>query len=336
MKMLRFKLLGLVLVAGVVSLAHADMPAKDTVKGATDHPLLSRFDGARLVGYDVKQFDEAVIPVAKRSRNKDGKAHFEKVLTLEGKYSRYAYVFPQDRSSLEVMRNYQAALEKAGMNTVFACAKQECGEDFGEYFRNLRDSNTFIQGGGIAYEPFIYGRGEPRYLVASGKRPDGSALTFAVVVYPPSSGKNGGVYVDVVEAKPMEAGKVAASLNAAEMAKGIASDGKVAVYGVYFDTAKADVKPESKPALAEMAKLLAQDPKLKVFVVGHTDNQGELAGNVALSQRRAEAVVKALADGYKVDARRLSPKGVASYAPLASNRADAGRQKNRRVELVEQ
>lgn len=335
--MLGRRLLGLVLATGVAAFAYAEeIPKQDTVKGAKDHPLLSRFDGARLVGYDVKQFDEAMIPVSPRSRESKSKSGFDKVLNLEGKYSRYAYVYPRDRSSLEVMRNYQAALEKAGMKAVFSCAKEECGRDFGEYFRNLRDANSFIQGGGVAYEPFIYGRDEPRYLAAAAKRPDGSALTVAVVVYPPSNGKNGGVFVDVVEGKPMEGGKVAANLSAADMAKGIASEGRIAVYGVHFDTAKADVKSESGPALAEMAKMLQQDPKLKVFVVGHTDNQGDLNGNLALSQRRAEAVVRALADGYKVDVKRLSPKGVAAYAPLASNRAEAGRQKNRRVELVEQ
>jgi len=335
--MLGRRLPGLILFAGAAALAQAaEMPKQDTVKGAKDHPLLSRFDGARLVGYDVKQFDEAMIPTGKRLNERNHPTGFEKVLKLEGRYSRYAYIFPEDRSSLEVMRNYQTALEKAGMKAVFACAKEECGSDFGEYFADRRDPNSFLQGGGVAYEPFIYGRQEPRYQVSAGKRPDGSALTVAVVVYPPAKGKNGGVFVDVVEGKPMESGKGAASLNAADMAKGIAAEGKVAVYGVYFDTAKADVKPESAPALAEMAKLLQQDPKLKVFVVGHTDNQGDVSQNLALSQRRADAVVKTLADGHKIDVKRLSPKGVAAYAPLASNRAEAGRQKNRRVELVEQ
>ena len=126
------------------------------------------------------------------------------------------------------------------------------------------------------------------------------------------------------------------NLNAADMAKGIATDGKVAVYGVFFDTDKTDVKPESKDALAEMAKLLQQDAKLKLYVVGHTDNQGALAHNLELSQKRAESVIKVLAADYKVDARRLSARGVASYAPAASNDADAGREKNRRVELVKQ
>jgi OOP family OmpA-OmpF porin len=333
--MLTRRVVGFGWLVMAVGLAHAQMPAKDTVKGGKDHPLLTRFESAKLVGYEVKQFDEALLPAGKRTRVA-GKWGFDKTLRLEGKYTRIAYNYPQDRSSLEVMRNYQAALDKAGMKTVFACAKETCGEDFGDFILEQRLGTRFIEGGEASSSPFNYGRNDNRYLLAAGTRPDGTALTVAVYVVDPVQDKLGGVYLDIVEGKPMEGGKVAANLNAADMAKGIATEGKVAIYGVYFDTGKADVKPESAKALAEMASMLKQSPKLKVFVVGHTDNQGVVAQNLALSQRRAESVVQALSVTYKIDAARLSPKGVAAYAPLASNRLDAGRQQNRRVELVEQ
>lgn len=316
--------------------AWAGMPKADTVKGAKDHPLLSRFEGAKMVAYDVKQFDEAVLPVSKRAyRNEPQGYYFEKMLNVEGKVTRIAYLVPRERSSLEVMRNYENALQKAGLKTVFSCAKEACGDSFNDFWMPRRLGRDFLLSN-EADGAFRYGSREPRYLVAAGTRPDGSPLHVAVYVMTPRDDYEGGVYLEVVEGKAMETGKVAASLNAAEMAKGIANEGKVAVYGVYFDTGKAEVKPDSKPALAEMAKMLQQDPKLKVFVVGHTDNQGVLAQNLALSQQRADAVVKALAEGYKVDPKRLSAKGVAAYAPLASNRAEEGRRKNRRVELVEQ
>lgn len=330
-------LAGLLLFAAASSaLAWARMPAADTVQGAKDHPLLSRFEGAKLVGYDVKEFNEAVLPAGKRYFDKERRPQFEKSLALEGKVTRIAYNYPRERSAIEVMRNYEAALGKAGMKTVFACARDSCGDKFGDYWIEQRLRNHFIRGQGNEWAPFNYGRRDMHYLVASGTRPDGSAVHVATYVVAPVKNYNGGIYLEIVEGKAMESGKVAASLNAAHMAKGIANEGKVAVYGVYFDTGKAEVKPDSKPALAEMAKLLQQDPKLKVFVVGHTDNQGVPAQNLALSQQRAEAVVKALAEGYKVDPKRLSAKGVAAYAPLASNRVEEGRRKNRRVELVEQ
>ncbi len=85
---------------------------------------------------------------------------------------------------------------------------------------------------------------------------------------------------------------------------------------------------------AEMARALQSNAAAKVFIVGHTDNQGAPDANLALSKARAQAVVDALTNGYKIDGKRLSASGVASYAPLASNANENGRARNRRVEMV--
>lgn len=323
----------LIVSLACAQLAHGKMPEKDTVKGE-DPGLLSRFQGSKLVGYGYKEYDEVSLVAGKRMEDKTGKP-INNMLLLEGKYTRLAYNYPQERSSLEVMRNYQQALEKAGLKPVFSCARVECGRGFGSFLLENRLSNNFIQGESTS-SPFNYGRDDMRYLLAKGTLASGAPVHVVVYVVSPVQDKNGGVYVEVVEAKAMETGKVAASLNASDMAKGIAAEGKVVIYGVYFDTDKADVKPESKASLSEMAKLLQKDGALKVHVVGHTDNQGTTAHNLDLSQKRAESVIKALTTEYKIDGKRLSAKGVASYAPVASNGNDAGREKNRRVELVEQ
>ncbi|HWW70074.1 MAG TPA: DUF4892 domain-containing protein, partial [Duganella sp.] len=232
--------------AGLAPLAHGQMPAQDTIKGAKDHPLLSRFDGSKLVGYGVKEFDEVMLPAGKRVANKDGKPAFENALQLEGKYTRIAYNYPKERSSLEVMRNYQAALDKAGLKMLFSCAKETCGDEFGQFFLDKRVGDNFIKGPEASWSPFNYGRNDSRYVLAKGTRPDGSLVHVGVYVVSPVKDQIGGVYLEIVEAKAMEGGKVSASLNAADMAKGIAAEGKVAVYGVYFDTDKAEVKAESK------------------------------------------------------------------------------------------
>jgi OOP family OmpA-OmpF porin len=124
--------------------------------------------------------------------------------------------------------------------------------------------------------------------------------------------------------------------NAAALGGSLASSGHTVVNGIQFDTGKADVKPESTPALDEVANLLKGDPKLKLYVVGHTDNVGVLASNMDLSKRRAAAVVQLLITKYGVAADRLSPYGDGPYAPLASNDTEDGRTVNRRVELVKQ
>jgi outer membrane protein OmpA-like peptidoglycan-associated protein len=124
--------------------------------------------------------------------------------------------------------------------------------------------------------------------------------------------------------------------NAAAMTNGLATSGHTVVNGILFDTAKSDIKPASAAALQEVAKMLQADPKLKVFVVGHTDNVGALAANLELSRQRAAAVVKALTTQYSIAADRLQSYGDGPYAPVGSNDTEDGRALNRRVELVKQ
>lgn len=112
--------------------------------------------------------------------------------------------------------------------------------------------------------------------------------------------------------------------------------GPVKVLEYHQDTGKADIKPESNDMIAEVAKFLAANASLKICVVGHTDNVGAYESNVDLSKRRAEAVVQVLTTKHGIAAQRLRGVGVASVAPVATNRSEDGRKSNRRVELVEQ
>lgn len=143
---------------------------------------------------------------------------------------------------------------------------------------------------------------------------------------------NGKIWLRIVREKAMAQTIVA---NAAALASDLATTGHVTVHGILFDTGKSELKPESANAVAEIAKLLKADPKLKVYVVGHTDTVGSLDANLALSKARAEAVVQALVkDG--VAAARLKSFGNGPFAPVASNATDEGKARNRRVELVKQ
>lgn len=119
------------------------------------------------------------------------------------------------------------------------------------------------------------------------------------------------------------------------LSNSIAATGKAEAYGIYFDTGKAILKPESTPTLEEITKLLKQNPKMALYVVGHTDNEGSLESNLKLSADRAAAVVRALT-GMGIKGSRLKSAGLASYCPVASNRTEDGKARNRRVELVEQ
>lgn len=148
------------------------------------------------------------------------------------------------------------------------------------------------------------------------------------------AGAGNGMYsINIIEKETMKQDVVA---DASSMAGSIRETGKVALYGIYFDTGKAVLKSESKPALIEISKLLKADPDLKLYVVGHTDNVGKFETNMRLSMERAMAVVNALITQYAVSSTRLTGFGDGPTAPVASNETEEGKAMNRRVELVKQ
>ncbi len=103
--------------------------------------------------------------------------------------------------------------------------------------------------------------------------------------------------------------------------------------GVFFDSGTATIKRESLASLGEAAGFLLENPNLEVVIKGHTDNQGAQAFNLALSQRRADAVMKYLVVNHGIDPKRLTAKGVGPAEPVASNDTTEGRALNRRIEF---
>ena len=143
----------------------------------------------------------------------------------------------------------------------------------------------------------------------------------------------GGYILTIVQKEKMEQQVTA---DAKAMFDDIASKGHVALYGILFDTGKAEVKPKSLPVIAEIAKLLKERPALKIHIVGHTDNVGNADSNLKLSAARAQAVRKILLETHKIQPSRLNVFGAGPYCPVTTNANDAGRSQNRRVELVSQ
>jgi OmpA-OmpF porin, OOP family len=185
--------------------------------------------------------------------------------------------------------------------------------------RNYENAIKSVQGTVLFSDPNLLVNGK---IVKDGKE-----------VWVQAQRGNGLIWLTIVEKAGMAQDIVA---NADAIGNDIKSTGHAAVYGIYFDTGKSEVKPESQAALQEVAKLLSNDPGLKLLVVGHTDSVGQLETNMKLSQARAEAVVQALIKSHNLAATRLKAQGAGPIAPVATNRTEEGRAKNRRVELVEQ
>jgi OOP family OmpA-OmpF porin len=124
--------------------------------------------------------------------------------------------------------------------------------------------------------------------------------------------------------------------DAKAMGDDINNTGHVIVYGIFFDSGKSELKAESDSAIIQISKLLKNNASLKLYVVGHTDNVGNIDANMKLSNDRAIEVAKTLVLNYGIANDRLISYGVASLAPVASNDTEEGKAKNRRVELVKQ
>jgi outer membrane protein OmpA-like peptidoglycan-associated protein len=139
-------------------------------------------------------------------------------------------------------------------------------------------------------------------------------------------------YQTIVHLKEMQQEVV---IDAATLSNEIKQSGHVAVYGIHFNTGKADILPDSESTLNEIVKLMQQDATLKLRVEGHTDNQGNASANQSLSEKRAQSVVAWLTS-HGVPGARLTAKGFGQTKPVADNSTEDGRAKNRRVELAKQ
>jgi len=134
-------------------------------------------------------------------------------------------------------------------------------------------------------------------------------------------------FLHIIEREPMQQ-----IIKADAMAAAIDKDGFIAL-DIHFATGKADILPESLPLVTEIVTLLKQRPTLRVGVEGHTDNTGTADLNKRLSEDRAKSVVAALV-AAGINANRLAPSGFGQERPIADNRTEEGRAKNRRVEIV--
>lgn len=305
--------------------------------GSSDHRLTGRYQGSHIIEYEKKEYEEVRFLKPPLDAAGTGSAPLTDAFSvpLSGRSTTMVYEGPKGRSVLEVLNNYLDRLNKSGFATVAKCRGEECGLIGSNtwiqqlYFRGLRTAR-------IAGRPV---RGDSNsstvYALLQRKSPAGDVwVSLYGSEFGPAGAVKPNIAVSVLDAKPMETGNMV-FVDAAAMREAMDATGRVALYGIYFDTGKAELRPESSRQLAEIAALLKGRPALKVLVVGHTDNQGGFDYNMDLSRLRAAAVTGALNSRHAVPAARLKPVGVGMASPVDTNRTEEGRAKNRRVEIVE-
>jgi OOP family OmpA-OmpF porin len=315
----------------------ASLYAADS-EGSKDHPLIKRFAGSFIGRYLAKDYDEMKFALGKVEfdyQTQDFKPF--KHERKEGKRTTIIYALPSGVGTLEVIRNYQNDLKKNGFEVLFEGSGQdeELDDGYDRFITKVYEKST--PDGWMT--PFTLTK-DFRYLAARKVLDGGGEIWVSVEVamnteWPEDEFPKGNAIarLDVIETKDM--GDRMVTVKAAEMAEKIGSTGRIALYGILFDFNKADLQPASRPTLEQIAKLLTEEPAMKLLVVGHTDNVGTFEFNRDLSARRAAAVVDSLTKQFGIAPERLFPVGVAFASPVMSNATEEGKAKNRRVELVQ-
>jgi OOP family OmpA-OmpF porin len=283
-------------------LAAAPVFAQQDEAGCKDYPLFTRFPNMHIAGCQNRQFDLRAFPAGPADKDLQTRP-----VVVEGPVQWIRYELNENAtppSGLQIMRNFENAAKKAG------------GSIEGQYPGWCKAN----------YDP------ERMPDMGNGCVSYGLTMRFAVgnkevwaFLQADGDGANYRLMVSEREAMKQE-------ISVTELVDKLAKDGFIALY-VNFETGKSVISPDSAATLDAAAAALKAAAELKIEVAGHTDNVGTPEANLKLSQDRALAVMAAMtARGIKAD--RLTAKGYGQTAPIADNRSEDGRAKNRRVELV--
>jgi OOP family OmpA-OmpF porin len=283
-------------------LAAAPVFAQQDEAGCKDYPLFTRFPNMHIAGCQNRQFDLRAFPAGPADKDLQTRP-----VVVEGPVQWIRYELNENAtppSGLQIMRNFENAAKKAG------------GSIEGQYPGWCKAN----------YDP------ERMPDMGNGCVSYGLTMRFAVGnkevwAFLQADGDGASYLLTVSEREAMKQ-----EISVTELVDKLAKDGFIALY-VNFETGKSVISPDSTATLDAAAAALKAAAELKIEVAGHTDNVGTPEANLKLSQDRALAVMAAMtARGIKAD--RLTAKGYGQTAPIADNRSEDGRAKNRRVELV--
>lgn len=236
---------------------------------------------------------------------------------------------------LQVMRPLRAQLIEAGFDLVLDCASADCGGfDFRFATETLPGPNMYVNIRAFHFVTAI--------------RPAGDVPDEVITVLASTSATS--AYVQIIQAGKLVDGSVAVATNAqlptkpqtslpqgnpaGDLPDQLLSQGYAVLTDLDFATGTSDLGEGPFASLGKLAAFMNAQPSLRIALVGHTDSVGGLDGNIALSRRRARSVRERLIDAYGVDGARMDAQGMGYLSPVASNLEVAGREANRRVEVI--
>lgn len=326
-----FKSIWATVAALAVLFAHSMVVAQD-IDGITEHPMIERYPGQAIAWQHIENYQPYKVAVGPVT----GYRAITDWIETEGRVTRTFYKYEgEDRTYSEVYKNYLDALKAEGFEILgegMSADRKGTGIGSRQWMEVTFVANPVTKPGAVGtMSAGTSSSGGAGAIVARKERAAGTAY---VVVYVEQHSKSYiGTLVDIIEVEAAETGLVV--VDAEALGSDVEEYGRVVLDGIVFDFDKATLQPQSKAALDAIAGYLNANPDKRFFVVGHTDSKGTFAYNRKLSSDRALAVVNALTKDYGIVADRLEPHGVGPLVPTFSNNSDAGRDRNRRVELVE-
>ncbi|MDJ0922435.1 MAG: OmpA family protein [Henriciella sp.] len=315
-----------------IGLGAGSLAAAEDVEGVQEHPMIERYPGQSIAWQKIENYmpyEVAIGPVT-------GYRQIDDWIETEGRVTRTFYELEgEERTYSEIYLNYLEALE---------------AQDFEILAKGISDSRRGADIGstnwiGVAYAANPITEQGPQNSLFAGTSSSGGAgsvvarkeraagTAYVVITVEQHSENYIGALIDIIEVEAAETGLVI--VDAEAIGSDMAEYGRVVLDGIVFDFDSADLLPESNEALTNIAAYLNANPDKLFYVVGHTDSVGTFSYNYGLSGDRARAVANALKDDFGIAHERLEPHGVGPLVPVFSNESEAGRDKNRRVELVE-
>jgi len=327
MQMIRLLFAATIAAFGAVSAVDAA-----DARACRDADDIGRFQGSSLVMCVNKDFAEYVLPTGPM-QNFDfdtRRATFQQQLPLEGRLSQNVYAVPLGSSSAQVFRNFRELLQGRNYSFLYEGKQAELGDHFGSYFESVGPGTQLL-----GYSP-----DEARYLAAT--RDDNGSKTYValyVIEYDDGFDRDfeavkGQVLVRLDVLRTGALGNQMVVISAGEIERKLQTDSRIVLYDIHFDFNSAVIKPESRPAVEQIAAYLDSHPGRGLSIVGHTDSIGGPEFNLQLSRARSEAVVAELVGRFEIAPSRLSAVGAGMQQPIAPNETEEGRAMNRRVELV--
>jgi OOP family OmpA-OmpF porin len=250
-------------------------------------------------------------------------------LTVEGKVTQTAWRIPKNTlTPLELIAPVRAELTAEGFTPLYECAADICGGfDFRYAMTLLPEPEMHVDL--VDYQYLIAQNGNDIYAVIASKSTESGFIQTTRVQ---QAQRTTAPRESVLPTADMAPSSSTASLGS--LADQLSRDGHAALDDLVFSSGAAALETRDYESLKALSDYLKANPNTRAALVGHTDATGALAGNIALSKRRAEAVRDRLIENWAVPNDQITAEGAGWLAPRATNDTQEGRDKNRRVEVV--